>query len=463
MLPAWRSSTPNPEPVTPTAAVLPEGSVFMLKNVNSGLYLEVANGSAEAGANLQQWGADSAAAHNTWRAISAGDGYYYLYSQVGDQITYLMDISGGKADNGTNAALWTKSSREQAQQFLFALNEDGSYTIYTKASNLKSCVEVENASKSSGANVQQYESNGNACQHWILEETTAAGVKLDTSQVYQFQNANSALYLEVKDASAEAGANVQQWGANGNDCQNWTLKEFGDGYYYILSRLGDGKTYYLDVAEGKGDDGTNIQIFTNTKTSAQLFKFIPNPDGTYYIVTRASKDKGALGVAAASKEQGANVLQWTKNGSMDQMWNITAIGAIPTPVTTTEPPVVTTEAPTETTTAAPVPTTEAPAETTAAAPATTVTTAATKATTKATTTKKTSEVPSSTVLYGDTNLDGRVDITDAVLLNKAVANAVTLSSAARQNSDCRQDGELTSDDAVVLMQFLVHIVTNLPQ
>ena len=108
-------------------------------------------------------------------------------------------------------------------------------------------------------------------------------------------------------------------------------------------------------------------------------------------------------------------------------------------------------------------TTEAPAETTAAAPATTVTTAATKATTKATTTKKTSEVPSSTVLYGDTNLDGRVDITDAVLLNKAVANAVTLSSAARQNSDCMQDGELTSDDAVVLMQFLVRIVTNLPQ
>lgn len=66
----------------------------MLKNVNSGLYLEVANGSAEAGANLQQWGADGAAAHNTWRAVSAGDGYYYLYSQVGDKITYLMDISG---------------------------------------------------------------------------------------------------------------------------------------------------------------------------------------------------------------------------------------------------------------------------------------------------------------------------------------------------------------------------------
>ena len=82
----------------------------MLKNVNSGLYLEVANGAAENGANLQQWGADSAAAHNTWRVKSAGDGYYYLYSQVGDKITYLMDTSGGKADNGTNLALWTKTA-----------------------------------------------------------------------------------------------------------------------------------------------------------------------------------------------------------------------------------------------------------------------------------------------------------------------------------------------------------------
>lgn len=77
----------------------------MLKNVNSGLYLEVANGSAEAGANLQQWGADGAAAHNTWRAVSAGDGYYYLYSQVGDKITYLMDISGRQGRQWHKCAL----------------------------------------------------------------------------------------------------------------------------------------------------------------------------------------------------------------------------------------------------------------------------------------------------------------------------------------------------------------------
>ena len=190
-------------------------------------------------------------------------------------------------------------------------------------------MEVADASTASGANVQQYAYNGNACQHWNLEEVADTGVKLDTTKVYQFQNSNSSLMLEVANASTEAGANVQQYAENGNNCQKWTLKEFGDGYYYILSQLSDGKTYYLDVADGKGDDGTNIQIFTNNKSSTQLFKFIPNPDGTYYIVTRATRDKGGLGVSGASKDNGANVIQWTKNGSADQKWIVTAIGASP--------------------------------------------------------------------------------------------------------------------------------------
>ena len=64
---------------------------------------------------------------------------------------------------------------------------------------------------------------------------------------------------------------------------------------------------------------------------------------------------------------------------------------------------------------------------------------------------------------GDANLDGRVDITDAVLLNKAIAGAVELDTNARQNGDCKQDGELTLEDAVTLLQFLVHVISSLPQ
>ena len=45
-------------------------------------------------------------------------------------------------------------------------------------------------------------------------------------------------------------------------------------------------------------------------------------------------------------------------------------------------------------------------------------------------------------LYGDVNLDGRVDITDAVMLNKAVAGVVRLTNQAVQNGDCNANSEL---------------------
>ena len=66
-------------------------------------------------------------------------------------------------------------------------------------------MEVADASTASGANVQQYAYNGNACQHWNLEEVADTGVKLDTTKVYQFQNSNSSLMLEVANAALRLG------------------------------------------------------------------------------------------------------------------------------------------------------------------------------------------------------------------------------------------------------------------
>ena len=69
---------------------------------------------------------------------------------------------------------------------------------------------------------------------------------------------------------------------------------------------------------------------------------------------------------------------------------------------------------------------------------------------------------SASVLYGDVNLDGNVDISDAVLLNKAAAGMVTLNDQAAKNADCNDNSELGADDAVVLLQFLVHVENTLP-
>lgn len=99
---------------------------------------------------------------------------------------------------------------------------------------------------------------------------------------------------------------------------------------------------------------------------------------------------------------------------------------------------------------------------------TTVTTSEQPGTSTTTTTSTTAKPGSDTnpvdpdVLYGDVNVDGKVSLVDAVMLNKAVADVVTLGDAARANADCNVDKEINGTDAIILLQFLSHIIDELP-
>ena len=121
-----------------------------------------------------------------------------------------------------------------------------------------------------------------------------------------FRNVGSGLYLEVADGAAENGTNVQQGAAEESTANTWKLVDAGNGYYYVRSCVGDGKTYYLDLAYGNPEDGANIGIWSDTKSDAQLFKFVKNADGSYTITTKATKDASCLGVSGNSTELGAS-------------------------------------------------------------------------------------------------------------------------------------------------------------
>lgn len=150
-------------------SALENNGIYMIKNVNSGQYLEVQGGTAANGTNVQQWGANGASAHNTWKLVDDGNGFWYLISQLGDGKTYYLDINGGDVANGTNVQIWEKSG-SRGQQFTMTKNADGSYVIHTNTyTGGVKCVEVADASTASGANVQQMKVNGSSCQSWIFE------------------------------------------------------------------------------------------------------------------------------------------------------------------------------------------------------------------------------------------------------------------------------------------------------
>lgn len=398
-----------------TAAVMDTSVKYMFKNSGSGLYMEVDGAKAESGANVQQWGADGEAVHNTWKLRDAGDGYYYIRSCVGDGKTYYLDLAYGKADNGTNIGIWTNDESD-ARKFKFVDNNDGTYTILTKSSKDSSCISVESDSLQSGANVIQWQCNGKDSQKWIAEKITIQdGAEIDTSKNYMIQNVNSGQFMEVQDGKAESGANVQQWGADTSSpsAHNvWRLKAVNWGYYYIYSGIVDGDTLLLNCTDGK--NGTNIYIDEFLKSSTQYFKFVDNEDGTYTIVTRSSKDLSCVEIADASKASGANVQQWQWNDNNCQKWKLIPVDyTLPCQTTTT----------------------------------TTTTTSTTTSTTTTTT------VPSD--VKGDVNDDGIFNVADLVILQKWLLAVPDVKLENWKAADLYEDNKLDAFDLCMMRKVLL--------
>ena len=138
------------------------------------------------------------------------------------------------------------------------------------------------------------------------------------------------------------------------------------------------------------------------------------------------------------------------------------------PSKTTTTKVTTTTKPSKTTTTK-VTTTTKPSKTTTTN-VTTTTKPSKTTTTNATTTNKPSKTTTTNVtttntaipFYGDVNLDGKVDIVDAIFLNKYLATLIQFSDAQMANADCCQDGVLNDQDTTALMQFIILLIDDLP-
>ncbi|MCI5844814.1 MAG: cohesin domain-containing protein [Oscillospiraceae bacterium] len=69
------------------------------------------------------------------------------------------------------------------------------------------------------------------------------------------------------------------------------------------------------------------------------------------------------------------------------------------------------------------------------------------------------------IAYGDTNLDGVVDLRDAISMNKYLAGLITWTSddQAYKNADVNADGSVKEDDGTILVNFVINLISELPQ
>ena len=222
----------------------------------------------------------------------------------------------------------------------------------------------------------------------------------------------------------------------------------------------------------KADPTVEVSVSGDSHTEGDLvseLKLILSENSTKGVVELVSEIKALVA--------GKNTFTWKFMPEDENNYNMvtgTVVVNAQTTTTTTKPSKTTTTKATTTTkpsktTTTKVTTTTKPSKTTTTK-ATTTTKPSKTTTTKATTTTKPSKTTTTNATttntaipsYGDVNLDGKVDIVDAIFLNKYLATLIQFSDAQVANADCYQDGVLNDQDTTALMQFIILLIDDLP-
>ena len=287
---------------------------YRIRAEHSSKVLDIKSGSKANGANVQQytWNGTDA---QLWKFVDSGDGCYYIRSKCGT----VLDIDGGKPVSGANVYAWAVNYENDQRWNLKKTNyrpvKDGDYVIASYLA--KSQVATEK--------------NGNIqLERFAYSSKQKYRIEYIGEGYYKISNLNTGKVLDVKNGSAAAKANLQQYSWNGTDAQLWKFVDAKNGSYYIKSKLGTA----VDLPSAKTTSGTNIQMYGMNGTNAQ--KWILDTDraimeeaeieeGTYTI-KNATNTNQMLDVKSASINNGANVQTYAANNTSAQRFEIESAG-----------------------------------------------------------------------------------------------------------------------------------------
>ncbi len=151
---------PDPEPDPQPDTGIIDGEIYTFRNAASDLYL---NAEGNAANNTNVGLSPNSGTQNQFKAVSAGNGYFYLVSQLGGKDAFALDVHAKKTEDGTNIELYTFNKGDN-QQYRFVKNDDGTFTITTKISGDRSCISAAGG----GNDAQEWAVSGGKEQSWYV-------------------------------------------------------------------------------------------------------------------------------------------------------------------------------------------------------------------------------------------------------------------------------------------------------
>ena len=142
--------------------------------------------------------------------------------------------------------------------------------------------------------------------------------------IYNLQNRNSGLNMEVSASSESSGGNVVQGTGTNGDNQKFTFTHLGDGLYKIIAKH-SGQS--LNIDDYNADNGVNVNQYPYNATPNQQFVLVSTGDGYYKIIPRISGK--LVEVSNFSTANGANVQQWEDvNSQASGQWKLIKVASL---------------------------------------------------------------------------------------------------------------------------------------
>ncbi len=320
---------------------------YLIRNVNSGSYLDVEGGASASGTNVQQWGTEEAYAYNTWRLESDGSGYYRIYSMVDGGGSLLLNAGSGTDASQANVCIYESTGADN-QLYALTANKDGSFKLLSKANG--NAVEVINAETAAGANVQQWEVNGANCQDWELipidyvvrSSLTETACTSTDGDVFTPGDLNDDGVVNSFDAAiakrlliSNTATQHQQYAGNVNGDAQFSLVDLVMLQKFLLTGQGSFiKQTVPGVRTYAGIDGTytqGVEETTNTGFVSDAYLNLDNAAGVEASWNVAASEDGIYAVTIRYANGGTadrtiavtlnnEIVYWTLNGSATGSW-----------------------------------------------------------------------------------------------------------------------------------------------
>lgn len=210
---------------TSEEVVLANTAYSLQSALGSELYLSVLGASYTEGGNIGL--ADgNARGFQKYEFEPDGAGWYVIRNL---STGLVLDVANGGMTNGTNVQQWTENGTD-AQKWRLAYCAGG-VIVVSKLNGL--VLDIQGGHAHDGANVQVYEPNGTLAQAFRLVPTDRF---VDIPEGgYVFSSISSSVVFDVLGGSVEEGAAIGLYAKNGTPAQNFKVLQVSDGHYGIVN------------------------------------------------------------------------------------------------------------------------------------------------------------------------------------------------------------------------------------